>query len=293
MMRLGREAIATRGELKTIDLAVQGLVSNIARLEAELANAEEIELPTSLMKRRIIDDAVDRIVKRELLVFDMRKKAFETQLDALSQLQSFLEQEIVSMKKRLELHNIQVDTVQQELDSIVHLFKKGLASAPRKLALERALAQVRGDGLRLESILMQARQEISKTKITIVDLQAKRTRDISAELRNAQAKLEELKSHTNSSKQLLFETEVTAPQIFAAQENRQMKPIFKVLRQSGSVNTEFVADETTVVEPGDTIKVELPLSDVSVPSLGIGFGATDGTRIRHSAREGLKSFPIE
>ena len=293
MMRLGREAIATRGELKTIDLAMQGLVSNIARLEAELANAEEIELPTSLMKRRIIDDAVERIVKRELLVFDMRKKAFETQLDALDQLQSFLEQEIGSMQKRVELHDIQVDTVQQELDSILHLFKKGLASAPRKLALQRALAQVRGDGLRLESILMQARQDISKTKITIVDLQAKRTRDISAELRNAQAKLEELRSRTNSSKQLLFETEVTAPQIFSAQENRQMKPIFKVLRQSGSVSTEFVADETTVVDPGDTIKVELPLSDVSVPSLGIGSGATDGTRIRHSAREGLRSFPIE
>jgi hypothetical protein len=293
MMRLEREAITTRGELKTIDLAMQGLVSNIARLEAELENADEIELPTALIKSRIIDESVDRIVKREQLVFDMRKKAFETQLDALAQLQSYLEQEIVSMQKRLELHNTQVDTVQQELDSILHLFKKGLASAPRKLALERSLAQVRGDGLRLESILMQARQEISKTKIAIVDLKAKRTRDISAELRRSQAKLEELKSRTDSSKQLLFETEVMAPQIFAAQEDRQMKPIFKLLRQSGDVTTEFVATETTVVEPGDTIKVELPLSDMSVPSVEIGSAATDGSRIRHSAHEGLRSSPIE
>lgn len=285
IMRLEREAITTRGELQTIDLERQGLISRMARLEAELANAAQIELPPGLMKRRIIDDSVDRIVKQEELMFEMRKKTFETQLNALTQLQSYLEQAVISMQKRLKLQETQVETVQEELDSVLILFKKGLVSAPRRLALQRNLAQVGGDLLRLESTLMLARQEVGKTKIAITDLRAKRTSDNSTEMRKTQATLEELKHRTESSKQLLYETEVVAPQIVAAQEGQQLQPIYKILRQSGAVISELGATETTVVEPGDTIKVELPLSNAPVPSVEISSTPTGPAGSQHSAHD--------
>lgn len=285
MMRLERESITTRGQLQTIDLEIQGLMSRMARLEAELANATEVKLPTALIEKQKIDESVDRIVKREQIVFETRKKALETQLTALNQLKSHLEQAVVSMQKQLDLQETQVETVQKELDSVTILFKKGLSSAPRKLALERTLAQVGGDRLRLEAMLMQVRQDVSKTKIAIIDLQAKRTSDISTEMRKTQARFEELKHRMVSSKQLLFETEVIAPQVLAEQKGRQLKPIFKILRQRGAVTKQHMATETTIVEPGDTIKVELPPSEMSVPSVEMSSTAAGPDRIPASANE--------
>lgn len=280
MMRLEREAISTRGELRTIDLEFFGLVSRMARLNAEHADLTEFELPPELIKKRLIDESLDRIVEQEQLVFHMRKNAFETQLTALAQLQSYLEETVHSMEKRLKLHDKQVETVQQELDSVTILFKKGLAAAPRKLALDRMLAQVRGERLSLEALLMQAQQEISKTKITIVDLKARRTSEISADMRQTQARLEELRHRSLSSKQLLYETEVLAPQLFTTQQGRQPQPIFKILRHDGAVNIELEATESMTVKPGDTIRVELPLDDESTPS----GGNTSTTRGQHSAQ---------
>jgi len=280
--RLEREAITTRGELRTIDLETHGLLSRMARLKAEHKNADEIELPSKLKKKRMIDEAVNRIVQQEQLVFDIRKKALETQLTALSQLESYLEKAALSMERRLKLHEKQVETVQQELDSVTQLFKKGLASAPRKLALERMLAQVRGESLNLEGLLMQARQDISKTKIAIVDLQSKRSSEISAEMRQTQAQLEELKHRAESSKQLLFETEVLAPRTLTMQNNRRRRPIFKILRQDGAAASEFTATETTFVDPGDTITVELPLDDSLISPVGIGPTQTDLTQREQS-----------
>jgi hypothetical protein len=130
---------------------------------------------------------------------------------------------------------------------------------------------------------MLARQEVGKTKIAITDLRAKRTSDNSTEMRKTQATLEELKHRTESSKQLLYETEVVAPQIVAAQEGQQLQPIYKILRQSGAVISELGATETTVVEPGDTIKVELPLSNAPEPSVEISSTPTGPAGSQHSA----------
>ena len=69
---------------------------------------------------------------------------------ALEQLEAFLEKEAVSLEKQLEVHGIEIASVKTEYDMVEKLFKKGLTAAPRKLALERNLAQVDGDRLRLD-----------------------------------------------------------------------------------------------------------------------------------------------
>jgi polysaccharide export outer membrane protein/exopolysaccharide production protein ExoF len=207
------------------------------------------------------------VVAQEQLVFDKRRESFRTQMRALEQLEAFLEKEAVSLEKQLEVHGIEVASVKTEYDMVEKLFKKGLTAAPRKLALERNLAQVDGDRLRLDSSLMRARQEISRTKIAIVDLKGKRDSEISTELQKTQARLDELRSRMETSSNLLYETEVLAPQALATADGRPVEPVYKIVRRGQASTEGEVVSQEQVVMPGETIVVELPRQ---FPELRVG-----------------------
>jgi protein involved in polysaccharide export with SLBB domain len=263
-LRLEREAISTRGDLRSYDLETETLRGRMARLKAELANADKIDWPPEI-KARMSDPTLSNTFKQEQLVFDTRRQAFETQINALNQLQGYLNEEVVSLEKQLKVHQTETNAVKSELDMVMKLYNKGLTAAPRKLALERNMAQVDGERLRLESSLMRARQEISRTKISIVDLQAKRSSDISTEMQTTQGRLDEIKGRMETSKNLLYETEVLAPQLLASEENaKSQQPIFKILRKGQPLSSEEVVSEDTVVNPGDTVMVEQPPRDTQL-----------------------------
>jgi polysaccharide export outer membrane protein/exopolysaccharide production protein ExoF len=267
--RLGRESIATRGELNVLGLETQTLLARMARLQAELKNATEIEWPAEIKEHNNVDP-VSSTIEQEKLVFDTRQEAFHTQIGALEQLQSYLEKEVGSLEKQLSVHEVEVAAVKTEFDMVEKLYKKGLTAVPRKLALQRNVAQVDGERLRLEASLMRARQEISRTKIAIIDLRARRSSDISSEMQKTQARLNELKGRTETSKSLLFETEVLAPQMLAAQESaNSLQPIFKILHQGEALSSERIVSQEAVIEPGDTIRVEQPLPEMSVSTPAI------------------------
>ncbi len=259
--RLEREAITTRGDLNAYILETQSLLARMARLQAELSDASEISWPSQFKERLGSTGSIANAVKQEKLVFDTRREAFKTQVSSLEQLRSFLEKEVASLEEQLKVHKVEADTIKTEYDMVKKLYAKGLTAAPRKLALQRNIAQVDGERLRLESSLMRARQEISKTKIAIVDLEAKRSSDISTEMQKTQARLDELKGRTETSKNLLYETEVLAPQALAADENSKSQPVFKILRRGQPLASGRVVSQDAIIKPGDTVVVEPPVRE--------------------------------
>jgi len=167
---------------------------------------------------------------------------------------------VISLEKQIKVHETATNAVRSELEMVMKLYKKGLTAAPRKLALERNMAQVDGERLRMESSLMRARQEISKTKIAIIDLQAKRSSEISTDMQTSRARLDEIKGRMETSKHLLYETEVLAPQLLATEENAKLlQPIFKILRKGNGLSSEQVVSQDAVLNPGDTVIVEQPV----------------------------------
>ena len=103
------------------------------------------------------------------------------QITALEKLRAFLEKETASLGAQLKTHQRQTQLVQQELDSIAGLYKKGLSIAPRKLGLERNVAQLEGERIKLEMELARANQEVSKISISIADLRNRRLNEVSAD----------------------------------------------------------------------------------------------------------------
>jgi polysaccharide export outer membrane protein/exopolysaccharide production protein ExoF len=257
--RLEREAIATRGDLRLLETDLVATLVRKSRLASEIQANDDIALPDEL-SASASEPFYRSIVSQERLLFQSRKESFATQVRALEQLKVQHETEADSLVKQLEMHDSLIELMRPELETVQHLYKQQLVTATRKLAVERNAAQLQSDRLRLETALARARQEASKTEIAMIDLRNKRSTEINAEMRQSQARLNELNEKIETAQRLLFDTEVTAPRVLAVRSRmKDAAPIFSVVRVTGGRSMELEANESTQIEPGDTIKVELPL----------------------------------
>jgi polysaccharide export outer membrane protein/exopolysaccharide production protein ExoF len=285
LMRIERDAISAKGELQVLGAQAANLRARRARLEAELKQSDTLDFhrdPAAYPS----DASAELAMQQEGVIFQVRREAFSTQMRVLEQLKSFLEKEVVSLAGQKQTEETQIQLVKKELSGVSSLVDKGLAAAPRQLGLERTVAQIEGERLRVETSLLRAKQEISRTEIAMLELKNKRANDVSIELRETQAKLEELDRKTVTADQLLYEAEVTAPQLLAQRaRSRRVQPVYTIVRQREGNALELSASESTAVEPGDTIKVEMPFSDTS-PAADASVGLTNN---RTAAAPSLQS----
>ncbi|WP_158266788.1 polysaccharide biosynthesis/export family protein [Alsobacter soli] len=263
IIRLAREAISSRGDLQILAGEINQLLVRRSRLEAEIAGQQDFKTPPELLGRAN-DAAISLLMQQERMIMKARLEGYRTQLGALDELKTYLQKEVDSLGAQLATEDTQLKLVQKELQSVASLVEKGLAVSPRQLSLERTVAQIQGDRLRVETAGMRARQEISKADISILELKNKRSNDLLVELRTTQAKLEETSRKANTTEQLLRESEYTAPQLLAERLKATMAPpSYSIVRKVNGEPVETAATETTPIEPGDIIKVQLARFDAT------------------------------
>jgi len=258
--RLEREVIAGRGEVSVLALTNISLQVRKARLEAEAKGEDSITFPPALSGRSA-DGTVKLMMEQEQAIFKARRQGRDTQLRSLEQLRDFLEKEIVTLQAQLAFSDKQIELVQKELRGVSSLVKEGLAAAPREMLLERTLAQIQSERLSTETSLLRARQEISRTEISALELRNHYDNEVAAALRETQGQLNEIASKGDTAVQLLHESEISAPRLLASRAAAaRAEPTYTIIRRSeGGETRQIAATETTEVEPGDTIKVEMPL----------------------------------
>lgn len=268
LSRLEREVIAGRGEIDLLSLNNVSLLARKARLEAELAGAREIGFPDSLLNLQG-EASVAIVMEQERAIFATRKDGLETQVRALNDLKEFLIKELASLEKQLTFHDTQIELVQKELSGVTTLVKKGYSAAPREISLQRTLADVQSSRLSAETALLRTRQEISRTEISILQLRNSFSNEVTLALRETQAQLNETARKADTASQLLHESEISAPRLLAMRARaQQAEPVYTIVRPDGDGSIEIPAKETTEVQPGDTIKVTIPLPEI--PGLGLG-----------------------
>jgi polysaccharide export outer membrane protein/exopolysaccharide production protein ExoF len=279
-MRLEREFLTVSGSYDRLLQERERLTVRKARLEAELALADRIAFPAELrMTRRPFKvEFTASLMSKEQSVFELRRKAYENQVTALHQLEKFLEQEVDTIAKRLDAHQIQIDLLKSELAGIEHLTDRGLATQPRLLAMKRNLAQLEGDKLRLESERTRARQEVSRVKLSKIEFDNKRANELTIELQQTESKLQQVVQEATVTEQLLIETRSQAAAVapsaltFASSGNDAEgsgKPTitYTIARQVKGGVIEIEATEATQLKPGDTVKVTM-----NAPQIGFGEG---------------------
>ncbi|MDX2263498.1 MAG: polysaccharide biosynthesis/export family protein [Hyphomicrobiales bacterium] len=266
VLRIRRELIAQRGDVQQLGADLQSLTVRRARLLAEIGDAEAITLPPELDKRKT-EPGLARVIQQETSIFNARRTALRTELAALNGLKDYLAKEVVSLQSQIEAQKKERSLVQKELDNISSLVERGLAVSPRQLGLERTMAQLEGERLRMETTLLKAQQDISRTEISILEASNRRATELTIDLRETEAKLEQTRSKFSVADKLLYDAQATAPALAGGRRSDEAQPVFTILRGDGAAAKEFNAAEGDPVQPGDTVKVTIPAPEDALTEL--------------------------
>jgi protein involved in polysaccharide export with SLBB domain len=260
-LRLTREIIAGQGDSQFSEAEANGLLARKARQEAELANADTITFPPELEQRKS-DPAVATVMRQEISIFEARRSALKTEIEALEQLKAFLAKGVESLQAQLKAQENERDLTKRELEGVASLVSRGLAPAPRQLELERVVSRMEGDRLRLETELLKTRQDISRADLSIIEARNKMSNDVTAGLRETQTKLEQSVVKMATAERLLYDSQVTYPRLLASRrQDSKTQPIYRIVRRIDGQAREMPVQDSAHVEPGDTLKVEIPLPD--------------------------------
>ena len=260
-LRLTREIIAGQGDSQFSEAEANGLLARKARLEAELANTDTITFPPELEQRKS-DPAIGTVMRQEISIFDARRSALKTEIEALEQLKAFLAKGVESLQAQLKAQENERDLTKKELEGVASLVSRGLAPTPRQLELERVVSRMEGDRLRLETELLRTRQDISRADLSIIEARNKMSNEVTTGLRETQTKLEQSVVKMATAERLLYDSQVTYPRLLASRrQDSKTQPVYRIVRRIDGQAREMPVQDSTHVEAGDTLKVEIPLPD--------------------------------
>lgn len=258
LSRFERETIASNGDLRVIAVEHLAMLGRAARLQAELSGANAISFPPEIVENGNRTSSA-QIIREESELFRSRRETLRSQLDALAQAKVLVQREVEGLRSKDETQDRQLSLARRELDNVNTLVAKGLAVAPRQLALEQALAQIESARQDLNLSIIRAEQEIAKIERNIIDLRNQRQNEVLAELRLAQTKLQEYQERAETAQRLVYESDVVAPRLEAERAREQMlQPVFLIVRNGPDGISETTVTQTATVQPGDIIKVERP-----------------------------------
>lgn len=257
LLRLEREAIASRGDLRILARQIDQYHVRRARLNAEMEEADAIALPPEIEERKE-DSDIARLIREESILFETRRDTLQEQITTLESLITLYENEIVSLEAQLDTERRQSELLDLELDSVRSLVERGLAPSPRQLALERNAAEIEREQRELETYILRAHQNISQSRQNIVSLRSERRNEIVTELQQTQAMIAEAGERVSTTQQLILESEVTAPMERVRQDLIQASQAsYAIIRRNDEGEAEEIAaEETSPVLPGDVVQVQ-------------------------------------
>lgn len=186
-----------------------------ARLIAERDGLDAVVFPKDLLEAT--DDAPDvavdvaQVMQGQQTLLTTRKRSQDTRRSILEQRIGQLNTEISSLTNQLTATDQQIALVADEEATVRGLVTKGLERRPRLQSLEREHARLRGQRDQETGAIARARQQIGEAEFEIVGLESEYQTEVSAELRDVQTRMADLRERMASAADVLSRMVVTAP----------------------------------------------------------------------------------
>lgn len=181
-----------------------------ARLIAERDEQPRLDFPADPLLDRA-DPSVRGMIEAQLNLFESRRRNIVNQLGILNQRLEQLRQQIRGIQSQLVSINDQIRLTEQEAAGTRQLHQQGYAPLTRVLALERALAELRGRRGDLVAGESRADQAIGEVELQIVQVRRERNVEVNDRLREVQSSLLDIEPRLRASREALERLELRAP----------------------------------------------------------------------------------
>jgi HlyD family type I secretion membrane fusion protein len=217
------------------------LTGQEARLVAERDGAANIAFPPDLLARRD-QPKVAEILRGEQNNFVARRNTLTKQIDILTQRNGENDRQIAGLASQQDAVEKQGTLVEQEASGVEDLYKQGLSTLPRVLALQRQAADLTGQ--RGQLIERKAQTELSsqENNLQMTNLRNQQLSSIATDLREAQSKKFDVLSRLNAAKDVMSRLDMIAP-------------------VSGKVVSLNIHTKGAVIKPGETVMEIVPDED--------------------------------
>ena len=259
--RLDRDAISTFGDRSVIETEMAALLARRARLEAEANGEKVLRLPASLSQIE------GQLLADERRIFESRLSTFEYRTGRLAQTKEMLQTQLAALDKRVSEQKTYVEAAQANLEHFDDLAKRQLTTRLRRAEAARNLMQAEDDGVRMHASLVSTRQELNRIEMEEQALRDDRTNQAVLDLRTTQARLDELERRVETADSLLQADTATLQLSSLEDDGGKSQPVYTIIRKIAGGFKELSATETTVLRPGDTLKVDAPSSTTSRAAL--------------------------
>ena len=198
-----------RAQLEILDGQYSTFLMRSARLQAEIVDAEPI-IPQALQSRAS-DPVISNVINTELTVFNARKQAYQGQLSILRQRISQLN----SIKSGLDIQvnsiSEQLGYMREELRGYRAVYEKGFASRAIVNRLRRQVSEVQSRQGEILAEVSRNRQQVGEAQLQAANLQQQRASESAAARTDAEARLVDLKSRLDATREALNLTSIKSP----------------------------------------------------------------------------------
>jgi len=276
-----RSAIASLGSHEVLRLDLLARLATVARLQAELNSAEEIEPPDELRT----DPAAPALLARETDIKAARDAEVRSQLAQIADLETLLAAEVERLAEQITLRTEQLGMAQEELANTTNLVERGLTTANRRLDLQSRVADQEVRMLELETARLAAQQRINEAGARRLEILNGRKRDILDAMAKEEVAIASLRARMQTEAALYAEA-INSGEGFVTTEGLAA-PVIELTRKGEDGLARSTVDRAEPLQPGDVIEVRLPLGDAGLR----GDAVAQGGSARPTAAAALPATP--
>ena len=202
--------VQSRAAVDVYRSAADSAAAQVARFQAEAADAPAIGFPPDLMSRAS-DPAVGQLLASQQGLFFSRMTLYRSQAAVKRAQIQQLRTQISGMQAQGAAIGSQSGLIDDELSGVRELSEQGYAPRSRLLALQRNAAQLKGQRGSIIADMARAQEAIGQTMIELAQLDEKRATEAAEGLRTAQAQLTETVPKLRAAQDELNQAEVRSP----------------------------------------------------------------------------------
>ncbi|HEX6112714.1 MAG TPA: HlyD family type I secretion periplasmic adaptor subunit [Geminicoccaceae bacterium] len=205
------EDVQARAGFDMLQARFQTLAATQARLLAEQSAASSVRFPAWLIEATTNDPTALEAMVAQRALFDTRAKALEDRKEILRRRIEQLREETAGLEAQIVADSRQIVLIDEEIQGVEQLYRKGLERKSRLLALQRARTDIEGNRAERRARIARAQQAIGETELQIIAQDTAQLEAINEEASRIQFELAEVEQRLAASRDVLERTLITAP----------------------------------------------------------------------------------
>ncbi|WP_371155461.1 HlyD family type I secretion periplasmic adaptor subunit [Jannaschia sp. 2305UL9-9] len=243
-----------------------------ARLEAERDVQDAILFPDDLLAAAAADNEVADMLDGQRRLFDARNEAFGRETEQLVRRKEQIASQVDGITAQSDALTLQLGFLREELEAQQSLLDRGLAQAPRVLALQREEARLLGQVGEFTAGIAELEGRATEIDLEVLKLETRLREQAISQLRDLQFRQIELAEQYRSVQERLSRMEITAPvggvvyglTVFAPRSViRPADPVLYLVPQDRPLVIQVQVDPIHIdqVYPGQPVTLRMPTFD--------------------------------